>query len=251
MARLLLDLSPSPQRQFLTLSGEEAEDRFARFSSLNVIPNEIFLFLPEVDRLSPAAQEGLLRLLRLRRSRGFGIVVATSEDLSALVSMGRFSADLADLFSAVRITMPSLKERIEDLPMLLSQMLAMRCQAANRPVPQLAEDFLRAAMQHAWPGNFHELSGVVEELLSTVEPGQELRLSHFKQTLGNVQVARPAVQPVRMVKLNTVVEEHIFSVLRACRGNKLRAAEILGISRSTLYRMLDAAAQNTTLPLAS
>ena len=251
VARLLLDLSPLPRRAFLVLTETEAEERLGRPSSLNTLPVEAFLFLPEVDRLSAAAQAGLLRLLRTRRSQNFSVAVATAEDLRAMVSVGRFSAELAEALGAVRVAVPSLKDRSEDLPMLLNQMFALRCQAVGEPLPQLTEDLLRAAMQHSWPRNLEELSDVVELLLTQEHAKGGLSAVHLERALAQAQPSRHGEQPARMIKLDTVLQEHIFAVLRACRGNKLRAAEVLGISRSTLYRMLDAAARHQDLPLAS
>ena len=250
-ARLLLDLSPYPRRPFLALNQAEAEAHLARSSGLHLVPNEAFLFLPEADRLSPAAQQGLLRLLRIRRSRALSVIAAVSEDLRALVGTGRLSAELAEALGTVRVSLPDLHERAEDLPMLLSQMLSLRSHALQQPVPQLSEEVLRAAMQHTWPGNLRELADVVDGLIVGGAAGEELRAACLQRALRAVGAPKPGVPPVRMIKLDTVVQEHIFSVLRGCRGNKLRAAEVLGISRSTLYRILDAAAQSRTLPLAS
>ncbi len=250
-ARLLLDLSNLPQRPFVTLREGDTEERLGRATTLTSFPNEMFLYLPEVDRLSPAAQHGLLRLLRVRRSRFLSVAAATSEDLRVLAGLGRFSAELAEALGAVRVYLPSLSERVEDLPMLLGQMFSVRSQALLRPMTPLSEDFLRAAMQHSWPGNLRELSEVVESLLAQATPGQELRRADLQGALRTLLTPRPSVAPVRMVKLDAVVQEHICAVLRGCRGNKLRAAEVLGISRSTLYRMLDSASQNSSLSLAS
>ena len=253
VARLLLNLSPLPGRPFLALGETAAEDRLARAGVLSLLPNELFLFLPEVERLSPAAQDGLLRVLRMRRSRSFSVVAATQQDLRVLVSMGRFSAELAEALSPVRIALPALAQRLEDLPMLVSQMLAQRCQALNQPVPSVSEELLRAAMEYSWPANLGELAAAVDAMLgkSNAEGSTELRAADLQRALREARAVKPEAQPVRMMKLDDVIHEHIFAVLKACRGNKLRAAEVLGISRSTLYRMLENAAQNTSMPLAS
>lgn len=251
VARLLLDLSQHPRREFIVLDEAQAEDRLTRLHGSGCIPQDAFLFLPEVDRLSALSQNHLLRLLRTRRTAAFSIAAGTTEDLRSLVSIGRFSPELAQALGFVRITVPSLKDRVEDIPMLLTQTLAVRCQAAQRPVPQLSEQLLRAAMQYGWHGNLAELSAVAEDLLAHSEIGIELTLNDWQRAITSERRPRPKQAIARMVKLDTVIQEHIYSVLRGCRGNKLRAAEVLGISRSTLYRMLDAAAHDTALPLAS
>ncbi len=251
VARLLLDLSPQPRRPFIVLSGAEAEDQLLRAHLPESLPLDAFLFFPEVDDLSHAAQLNLLRLLRTRRAFPLSVAAATTEDLRALVSVGRFSAELAEALGAVRIPIPALKERAEDLPMLLSQMIALRCQGRLGTMPQLSDTLLRTAMEYPWPDNLRELSDVVDDLVEGADSGTELTLADWQKTMAAQRFARPLSTPVRMLKLDTIMQEHIYSVLRACRGNKLRASEVLGISRSTLYRMLEAAAGVTAMPLAN
>lgn len=254
VAHLLLDLSPAPKRTFVRLDAAGAEATLLRPSSFNSLPSDAFLFLPDIDRFSPAAAEALLRLVRMRRSRPFTVVAAARQDLRSLVGAGLFPAELAEALAPVRLPIPSLEQRPEDLPMLLSHLFATRAAQARRPVPQLSEDLLRAAMEYAWPGNLRELARVVTLLLEKSGTARELTASDFHRAIAaQGSHATPSQGAVRMVSLDTVVQEHINSVLLACRGNKLRAAEVLGISRSTLYRMLDAAAVagGNPLPIAS
>ncbi len=251
MARLLLDLSTHAHRSFLQITAADAEHRLARPSSASSLPGDLFLFLPDVDTFSMEAQEGLLRLMRMRRSRPFTMVVSATEDLRSLVGLGRFSAELADALSSIRIAVPSLKQRTEDLPMLISQMLAEHAHKAGRPVPQVTEEFLHAAMRHLWPGNLGELSQTMAALVASSQ-AQELRAEDLERVFRLQPVpAKDVSDAARLVSLDTVVQEHICAVLRACRGNKVRAAEVLGISRSTLYRMLDTTTQHTPFQLAS
>ncbi len=251
-AHLLRDLSTLPNRPFLHWKDAEAEERLSCPSTLSTLPNESFLFLPEVERLSAVSQNGLLRLLRTRRASGFTLVARTLEDLRALVSVGRFSRDLAECLGAVRVHLPALKDRAEDIPMLLSEMLSFRCRSLPGSTPQLSEELLRAAMQHPWPGNLQELSDTADALLVGERRGGELRAADFLRALSLAQAPGSSQTPTaRMIKLDAVIQEHIYAVLRGCHGNKLRAAETLGISRSTLYRMLDGASQNTSVSLAS
>ncbi len=254
VAHLLLDLSPAPRRSFVQISAADAENSLLRSSGLNSLPADIFLFLPDVDRFSPAAAEGLLRLMRTRRSRPFTVAAAATEDLRSLVSSGRFPAELAEVLTPIRMHVPCLKQRPEDLPMLLSHLFSVRAPETGRAIPHFSADLLRAAMEYSWPGNLRELARVTTLLLESSENTRELTAADFHRAVSVRQTQlSDASKTVRMVSLDTVVQEHINAILLSCRGNKLRAAEVLGISRSTLYRMLDAAAAhgNATLPIAS
>lgn len=251
VARLLLDLSSHAHRSFLQITAADAEHRLARSAGATSLPGDLFLFLPDVDTFSLEAQEGLLRLMRMRRSRPFTMVVSATEDLRSLVGLGRFSAELADALTSIRIQVPSLKQRSEDLPMLISQMLAEHAHKAGRPMPQVTEEFLHAAMRHAWTGNLGELSQTMATLIASAHT-QELRADDLERAFRHQPCsAKETANAARLVSLDTIVQEHIYSVLRACRGNKVRAAEVLGISRSTLYRMLDTTTQHTPFQLAS
>ena len=250
IARLLLDLSPKPRRPFLVLPACKVEEHLRRVSTAGP-STEMFLFVPDVDRLSPEAQEILLATLRIRRGNDTTVIGGSSEDLKTLVSLGRFSGELAECLGAVRIAVPTLRERAEDIPMLLNQMIGMRCQSLQRPMPQIAEPVLRAAMAHTWSGNLREFSETVDELLRLTGAKSEVGLPEWTRALSLQRLPRATAAPVRMIHLDTVIREHIYSVLRACSGNKQKAADVLGVSRSTLYRMLDPAARDRPLALAS
>jgi transcriptional regulator of acetoin/glycerol metabolism len=104
----------------------------------------------------------------------------------------------------------------------------------------LSEAFLEAAVRYTWPENLTQLHRAVDWLMEHRQ-GQTLNASDLDAAIETVsQRPAPRTEAARLVKLDKVVQEHIRGVLVACNGNKLRAAEILGISRSTLYRMLDA-----------
>ncbi len=252
VARLLLDLSPFPRRGFLALRPAEAEEHLLRPLASAALPADLLLFLPDVHRFSGAAQSSLLRLLRGRRAGTLTIVAATDEDLGVAVALGRFSEELAEALGSVQLDVPALRDRTEDLPMLFTQLLAAGSGTAGRPSPQTDEDFLKAAAEHSWPGNLRELGRVTEHLVRQMGDGTELTRSDLGAALAAVQQASGGEPlPLRMIKLDTVVQEHICAVLNGCRGNKLRAAEVLGISRSTLYRMLETAAAPSSLRLAS
>lgn len=243
VARLLRDFSTTPKRSFVQISAVDAEVHFAHPSRVTGLPADALLFIPDIDRFSLATAHNLLRIMRLRSSRLFTVVAATTQDLHALASAGRFPSDLAQALTSVRLEMPALKQRREDIPMLLGHLLSVRAPVFGSSHPTMTDGFLRAAMEHEWAGNLRELFSMANSLVEATAQTSELTAADFYR-VAEIQHTHPTVETraVRMVSLDTVTQEHISAVLRACRGNKLRAAEVLGISRSTLYRMLDAAA---------
>jgi DNA-binding NtrC family response regulator len=238
-ARLLHRLSPLAARPFLILTPAAAEARFGKGDFAEVAVNEGMLYLAQPERVSPAAQRALLRLLRERGPNAPRVVAFAERGLRSLVSMGAFSAELADSLGALRITLPPLRERLEDVPLLLRAMISEQSAQLGMPPPMLASDLLAEVVKQTWPGNLDQLRTVALGLLER-GGGIELRSADLHAVLG-VASGPPNLdrREIRLISLDQVILEHLRSVLFACNGNKLRAAEVLGISRSTLYRMLE------------
>jgi DNA-binding NtrC family response regulator len=227
------------EREFLSFHAAEAEERFAS----NHLPPEItmagVLYLAEAEQLSRPAQDGLLRMLRMQNARSTRIVAFVGKGLKPLISAGFFSPELAGALGSLRIILPALRERAADIPMLLLHYLHYSSQPDH-----VSPDFTALASRFAWPGNLPQLHSVAE-WLTVHRSAKTLSAEDLSDALESMsdQPAQPAGP--RLVRLEQVAQEHIRSVLMACNGNKLRAAEVLGISRSTLYRMLDS---TTSLP---
>jgi DNA-binding NtrC family response regulator len=238
-ARALHRLSPLSHRPFVELTPADAEFRFGQHSPQAATASEGMIYLPQPERLSSFAQATLLRILRERGSQAPRIVAFAENGIRSLVGMGTFSPELADSLAALRIPLPPLRERPEDIPDLLTAMLREQAGNLGIPPPQLAPDLLESSARESWPGNFNQLRSAARALL-------DLSSSHplHAGDLQTVLNAIPALavrerRTIRLVTLDRIIQEHLHAVLFACKGNKLRAAEILGISRSTLYRMLD------------
>jgi two-component system response regulator HydG len=155
------------------------------------------------------------------------LIVAHDVTLRGIVASGRMRPDLCARVGAIEVRVPRLRERLEDL----------RAMLAALPIDEPA---IARLAEHSWPGNLLELRTV---------------LTHAHLAAGNawIQLAHlPALTPTQQApprepaeaRLDFVMKRHVADVLERCAGNKLRAAEMLGISRSTLYRMLDAPAPN-------
>ena len=188
------------------------------------------LLLRGLDRLQPSLQEKAVLGLRSVQ-RVLRIVVISECELRLLLASGRMLQNLASRIGSLEIRVPSLRDRADDLELITTNMLR-RSQACGR----IGAEALEALKQHSWQGNFKELWDVVQHV-SQIEGDIE---PHHLPTL----VPR-VVDPEAGARLDRVMQRHVFEVLERCKGNKLRAAELLGISRSTLYRMLDAAVEQS------
>jgi DNA-binding NtrC family response regulator len=238
VARQLHRLSPLANRPFLEITPAEVELRFNGTLPFGSSITEGLIYLPQPELLSPAAQAALLRMLRERGSQAPRIVAYAEHGIRSLVTTGTFSPELADSLGALRVPLPSLRDRTEDIPGLMSAMI--RDQAEDRAIrlPEIGDDLLASSAKELWPGNFEQLRSVALALLQRTA-SQVLHTSDLQAVL--TSLPKPELRErrsIRLVTLDQVIHEHIHAVLFACKGNKLRAAEILGISRSTLYRML-------------
>jgi DNA-binding NtrC family response regulator len=239
-AHILHQLSPLSHRPFVNLTPVEADLLFGVNPEPDTLATKGMFYIPRPERLSRLAQTSLLQLIRKRGPQTPRIVAFAERGLRPLVSASGFSPELADCLGALRVAIPPLRDRREDIPQLLAHMLDSIAAELGTPSPQLAPDLLDAARRLPWQGNLTQLyfaaRGLMERVTTLV-----LHASDLEEVLGAIpQSARYDRREIRMMRLDDVIQEHIRAVLFACNGNKLRTAEVLGISRSTLYRMLDA-----------
>ena len=207
------------------------------------------LFLDEVGDLTLGLQAKLLRVVQEREFERLGgreripvdiqLVTATNQDLEAMVESGAFRRDLYYRLRVVVVTVPPLRERRRDIPLLARHFLEVYGERFGRPGVRLSRDALTALMIHPFPGNVRELENAIQAALA-LAPGdvvteQDLRLDPTDhEAVGS---------PVHL-SLQDVERQHIDRVLRAVGGNRQEAAKILGIDRSTLYRKVQRNATN-------
>ncbi len=240
VAQALHDLSSFAGTPFLRIRSTDADRQLRHPGALFGNAPRGALFLTDIDRLSPASQQVVMRLLRLRRHRRIAIVASTSVDLRPLVSAGTFNGELFANLGSLRLQIPSLRERIQDIPLLTHQFLQAEATRQARSIPSLDPALLPAITDYTWPGNLDQLRSAIAWMLEHRD--DTLTVADLRAAIAEVHAETESAEaPVRMVPLDHVVQEHVRAVLIGCNGNKLRAAEVLGISRSTLYRMLDAA----------
>jgi DNA-binding NtrC family response regulator len=240
VAQALHDLSSFAGTPLIRIRAADADRQLRHPAALFGNAPRGALFLTDIDRLSPASQQVVMRLLKLRRHRRIAIVASTSVDLRPLVSAGTFNAELFANLGSLRLQVPSLRERAQDIPLLTHQFLQAEATRQARSIPALDPGLLGAISDYTWPGNLDQLRSAIAWMLERCEG--PLTAADLHAAIAEVRAETESVEtPVRMVSLDHIVQEHVRAVLIGCNGNKLRAAEVLGISRSTLYRMLDAA----------
>lgn len=205
-----------------------------------------FTYLDRVDLLAPPGQGLLLGVLKNLQDRppGRAVVLASSQtSLRQMAGQGLLLPDLAFRLTAIRFAIPPLRQRREDIPPLAQFLLDRLCQRYQQRPVAFGPGTLAHLLQHNWPGNVRELASVLEGALleaanGTIRPA-DLALPDPSEALF---AARPdsAVLVPRAgdLSLDAVIRQHVQYVLELNRGNKLRAARQLAISRSTLYRIL-------------
>jgi len=198
------------------------------------------VFLDEISDISLRTQTDLLRVLQEKeivRVGGnqqikvdFRCIAATNKNLENLVKAGTFRPDLYYRLHVFCIDIPPLRDRREDIPLLVNHFLNKFCMATSRPMPQLAPEAMDRLMQHDWPGNVRELENAVERAL-VVGRGPEVRPSDF-----SFQLQADEMKGGRT--LDDIERVHIERVLRETQHNLSRTARILDIDRTTLYNKL-------------
>ena len=218
------------------------------------------LFFEGIGEMPMEAQVHLLHVLRLQERSHIGlaapqkvdlrIIASTREDLKILTFSRRFRQELYQRLAMVEIALPPLRERTEDIPELATWLLRrLPLLYGTAGIERIAEDAIERLQAHRWPGNVRELESVLRHGVMQCD-GAVMRADHLPSLEDLDADATPVADEVGTARLQDVVEQHVLRVLKNCGGNKLRAAEVLGISRSTLYRMLDrsASSDGATLP---
>jgi DNA-binding NtrC family response regulator len=205
------------------------------------------VFLDEINTLSPSLQVKLLRVLQERVVRRVGgrenipidirLVSASNEDLEEGVKHGEFRQDLFYRLNVVPVHLPDLKDRREDIPLLVHHFLQKFAQHHGEPPRRFANDAMRVLMTHVWPGNVRELENAVEHAL-TMGSGEILLPEDLPASVTAPE--RDIVQEASLddVALAEVERRYILRILEKMGGHQIKTASILGIDRRTLYRRL-------------
>ncbi len=206
------------------------------------------LFLDEVTEMPLLMQVKLLRVLQEHELMRVGstepvnvdvrVVAASNRDLKDAVDKGLMRDDLYFRLNVVTLSLPPLRERREDIPLLAYYMLRKYSTIIGHDVQEITPEALQRLVEYDFPGNIRELSNFIERGVA-LSSGPELGIEHLPQSLGalTVRVFTPeiATPPTTLEEQET---EHILNVLRMADGNRTKAAKVLGIDRVSLWRKL-------------
>jgi transcriptional regulator with PAS, ATPase and Fis domain len=206
------------------------------------------LFLDEIGDMSLPLQSKLLRALQEGEIRPVGgkdavkvdvrIVSATNRDLETMVKEGRFREDLYYRLNVVRIHIPPLRERKEDIPLLLDHFLERAARAAGASPKRLDIAALQFLLRYDWPGNVRELENEVMKL-AVLCPHEAITQNDLAENRELFEkLTRIGREQEGIQKLDEVERRQIERALAESGGNRLKAAQLLGISRATIYRKL-------------
>lgn len=204
------------------------------------------LFLDEIGEISHKIQLKLLRFLEEKQFERVGdyktrnanvrIVAATNVDLARKVQENEFRKDLYFRLKVMPIQVPPLRERTEDIPLLINHFCQHFSKSFNKDISGVSREVLNVFIGYHWPGNVRELEHAIEHA-SLLCPGGQIELDHLPSELINPDQEKTSV-PVSSAH-NKVGKENIVEALERTGGNKTAAAHLLGISRRTLYRKIN------------
>jgi len=204
------------------------------------------LFLDEIGDMAPELQAKLLRAIEDKGVRPVGsdetvavdvrVMAATNRDLRARIQAGQFREDLYYRLAVLPIQLPPLRERREDIPLLAEHFLRQAAAAAGREIRGFAPDALAALLRHPWPGNVRELENVILRAVALTGGVDTIRPEALLLDLGGPAPADPLAALRGRPTLDALARDYVALVLRESGGDKAKAAEILGISKRTLYR---------------
>lgn len=224
------------------------EDSDSNEKSLLELCSEGTLFMDEIAEITPALQGKLQRFLEDKTYTKFNsrkvyssdvrICAGTSKPLNEKVVNGDFSEELFFYLNRFTLHIPSLRRRLEDIPVLVEEILKEISKSKGLQKISISEDALKVLVEYNWPGNVRELRNSLEyaALVAEDKPIESRHLpKQFQDEVGSIFVG---TNPDELPPLEEIERQYILRVMDACRGNKVRAANILEVNRATLHRKL-------------
>ena len=261
VARTIHAHTPRRGSRFVTVHCAAQKERLDQelfgnggFDGLIRVADSGTLYLEEIGEMPPGTQAGLLHVLQSRHVRPVSssrecpvdarVIVSSRQPLGDAVSGGRFRDDLYQQLSVITIHLPPLRERIEDIPFLVQQRLAdLNAQSAHRRIEKVHAEVWPWLLRYSWPGNIRELNGAIESAFA-IGSGAELIADDLPHLIRGELVelddaADRLDQPLDDV-LASVERRAILTALHRSEGRRSQAAREMGISRSRLYRRMEA-----------
>jgi two-component system, NtrC family, response regulator AtoC len=208
------------------------------------------LFLDEIGEAPPGLQAKLLRALEDRRVRPVGgdeerpfdvrLVCATNRDLESEIETGRFRADLYYRINVIRIDLPPLRARGDDILLIAQRLVRQFAATAAKNVTGIADPAAEKLLAYAWPGNVRELRNCIERAVALTR-FEEITVADLPEPVRDYRRSRLVLDlddPGTLPRLDEVERRYILRVLESVNGHRARAAEVLGLDRKTLYRKL-------------
>ena len=199
------------------------------------------LYLDRVDLLASIGQSilaGVLRGLQDRRPRTAVVLASSQLSLRQMAAQGQLLPDLALRLTTIHFAIPPLRQRREDIAPIAQALLERLCARYQQRPVLLGPGALARLLQHTWPGNIRELASVLESALLEAENGVIVAANLPLSAEAEPRPAPTSAPMPEELSLDAVTRRHVEYVIHLNQGNKLRAARQLGISRSTLYRIL-------------
>lgn len=205
------------------------------------------VFLDEIGDISLRLQQVLLRVLEngeiqpvgatTRKKVDVRVVAATNSNLEEMMKKGSFRPDLYYRLNVIVLKLPSLRKRKEDIAALAGHFLRKYCADNNKAITGISKDALHLLERYDWPGNVRELENVIERA-TLLETANEITPGSLPENLRVVNDIESMTLDEDMQTLEEMGRAHIIKVLEKVNGNKVKASEILGINRTTLWRMM-------------
>ena len=204
------------------------------------------IFLDEIGELPLSMQVRLLRVLQDREIQRVGsnvrekvnvrVVAATNRNLYQMVKKGEFRSDLYYRLNVVTLHLPLLRERKEDLPLLIQMILSKISKKESLGAIEISREAMDHLLRYDWPGNVRELENVLERAINFTDAGEKIKAKNLPERITGSMVSQ-TVMPLKELMENTE-KDAIKDALLRCRNCKAKAANELGISRTTLYEKM-------------
>lgn len=219
------------------------KDRIGRFEKAN----EGDIFLDEIGDLPISTQTKLLRVLEEKVIERVGssspiqtdvrIISATNQDLMQLVDQGVYRKDFYFRINVIPIFLPPLRQRVEDIPLLAESFLNKMILKDGKRIKGLSKDTIDILMHHSWPGNVRELKGAFEYALVTCHE-EVIQPHHLPETIYMRRVATQSSSKKNVFNMQEIEKRELLEALKKTKGNQSKAAEVLGVSRVTVWNRM-------------